>query len=64
MTKSELKERAFNMVNSKLFFAHKRLHCIQEEMIQGSKISRSILKKNYEAQCKECLTLEYIIEKI
>lgn len=64
MKDSDKKERALNMINSKLIFANIKLEGIRKEIVKGSKISKSILKRMHDAQKNECLTLEYIIEKI
>lgn len=59
-----IKERAYNMIYSKLVFADKKLDDLKTEMIEGSKIGRSILERAYDSQEKECLTLYYILEKL
>ena len=59
-----IEERAYDMIYSKLVFADKKLDDLKTEMIEGSKISRSILERAYDSQEKECLTLHYILKKL
>ena len=66
LNNNQLKERASNKLEAKMFFAINKLEEIRLE-IEGvipSKIGTDILKRNFSSQSYEVQTLRYMMQKI
>ena len=66
LNNDQLKERASNKLEAKLFFAVYKLEEIRLE-VEGvilSKIGTDILKRNFISQSNEVQVLKYMIEKM